>query len=266
MKKKWLICTIYFLLCGHRAMPLAQPNASLVNRAGNFLRDLAVDAIRLNLNLFSVDSAKIVTGVMPFYIGTRFLDEKLQCHFYDPAHHKNINQFPHAAHALAKSGVAIPILFLSSAYFWGWNDDLRYTGWMTGIGIPFVQSGKDVIKKARAKGCLRPWHEDFSKEKRSSGGFPSGHMANIAFMTTLWGIRHGPKWAVPIGLFGVFVMVDFINCNRHYVSQLVAGVGLGVLYGVAASKVVDKKLDEKWNIQLGASKQGDPCLQLSYRF
>ncbi len=251
---------------GKSLFSIIHPNASIPNKAGNFLRDVVVDAIRLHVNLFSLDSAKIVTAITPFYIGTRFLDEKLQCNFYDPCSHKNIRQFPNAAHTVAKCSVAVPMVVLSTAYLWGWNDDIRYTGWMTAVALPFVQSGKDIIKKARTRACLRPWNEHFSKHERSSGGFPSGHMANVAFLSTLWGMRHGPKWAVPIALVGVFVAADFVNCNRHYVSQLVAGAGLGVIYGFAASKVVDKKLEESWSINLNCNKQGDPCLQVAYKF
>ncbi len=265
MQKK-LLLFICLALCEQTLFPIAQPNASIPNRAGNFLRDAVKDAIRLHINLFSVDSAKVVTAVTPFYIGTRFLDEKIQCNFYDPCCHKNIRQFPNAAHTLAKCSVAVPMVLLSTAYLWGWNEDIRYTGWMTAVALPFVQSGKDIIKKARTKACLRPWNEHFSRHERSSGGFPSGHMANVAFLSTLWGMRHGPKWAIPIALVGVFVAADFVNCNRHYVSQLIAGAGLGVIYGFAASKVVDCKLEEHWSVNICANKQGTPCLQVAYRF
>lgn len=249
-----------------RAFAVIRPDASIPNKVGNFFRDIVKDAIRLHVNLFSVDSAKVVAGVTPFYISTRFIDEKIQCNFYDPACHKNVCQFPNAAHTMAKCSVAVPMIVLSTAYLWGWNEDIRYTGWMTAVALPFVQSGKDIIKKARTKACLRPWNEHFSKHERSSGGFPSGHMANVAFLTTLWGMRHGPKWAVPIALVGTFVAADFVNCNRHYVSQLVAGIGLGVIYGFAASKVVDCKLQEHWSVNVCADKQGEPCLQIGYKF
>lgn len=264
--KKLRVWSVLILCSMHTLLPFAPPTASIPNKFGHFLSDIVIDAARLHINLFSVDSAKIVTAITPFYIGTRFIDERVQSNFYDPGSHKNIYQMHNCAHWLAKNGVAFPMIFLSSAFVWGWTQDIRYTGWMTAIGLPFVQSGKDIIKKARTKACLRPWNEHFSKHKRSSGGFPSGHMANIAFLTTLWGIRHGPKWAVPIALFGVFLCADFVNCNRHYVSQMVAGAGLGILYGFAACKVVDTKVCEDWQMSVEQNKQGDPCLQIGYKF
>jgi membrane-associated phospholipid phosphatase len=158
------------------------------------------------------------------------------------------------------------MVFLSSLSIWGWTEDIRYTGLLTFIGLPFVQSGKDIIKRARFKACLRPWHEQFSNEKRSSGGFPSGHTANVVFMTTLWWMRHGPKWGVPLALFSTLVMADFINCNRHYVSQIVAGAGLGVVVACAANKVIERKLSDCCEISCEADEMGKPTLKVGLKF
>ena len=91
-------------------------------------------------------------------------------------------------------------------------------------------------------------------------------MANVVYMATLFGMRHGPAWGIPLGLFASFVFADFLNCNRHYLSQLVAGAGLGVIFAVAASKVVDKKLAERYSFSCGVDSQGAPCAQFCYRF
>lgn len=235
-------------------------------RVGHFLGQVVIDAIDLHYNIFSTDSAKIITGFMPFYLLTRLLDKDIQCHFYDPKYHKNINQFPNKCHRVAKFGVSIPIVFLSSLAIWGWTEDIRYTGRMTGIGLPFVHSGKNIIKKARARICLRPWHEDFSPKKRSSGGFPSGHMANVTYMVTLWGLRNGPRWAIPLSLAAGFVFADFINQNRHYVSQMIAGAALGVLYGVAASKIVDNRLAGNFSFSVTLNNSNQPCCEIGYSF
>jgi hypothetical protein len=67
-------------------------------------------------------------------------------------------------------------------------------------------------------------------------------MANITFITTLFAMRHGPKFGIPLGIFGGFVFANFLSCNRHYVSQLVAGIGLGLFYAFAADKVINERL------------------------
>jgi membrane-associated phospholipid phosphatase len=232
----------------------------------DFVGGIIIDAASLLRNLFSVSSAKILTGFTPLYILTRMHDERIQKHFYDECHHHNINQFPRHCHNIAHYGVGVPMVALSSLAIFAHDEDLRLTARMFAIGLPFVQSGKDIIKKLRFKACLRPWHENYSRHQRSSGGFPSGHMANVVYMATLFGMRHGPAWGIPLGLFASFVFADFLNCNRHYLSQLVAGAGLGVIFAVAASKVVDKKLAERYSFSCGVDSQGVPCAQFCYRF
>lgn len=231
-----------------------------------FLGEIFCDAGSLLKNIFSVDSAKIITSFTPLYILSRMHDEKIQTNFYDASCHKNINQLHRHCHSVAHYGIGVPMVALSSLAIFACDEDLRLTARMFAIGLPFVQSGKDIIKKLRFKSCLRPWHEHFDRHHRSSGGFPSGHMANVTFMATLFGMRHGPAWGIPLGLFAGFVFADFLNCNRHYLSQLVAGAGLGVIFAVAASKVVDKKLSERCSFSCGVTKQGAACAQMRYTF
>lgn len=230
------------------------------------LGEIFCDAGSLLKNLFSVSSAKVLTGFTPLYILSRMHDEKIQANFYDPASHKNINQLSKHCHSIAHYGIGVPMVALSSLALFANDEDLRLTGRMFAIGLPFVQSGKDIIKKLRFKSCLRPWHENFDRTYRSSGGFPSGHMANVMFMASLFGTRHGPVWGVPLGLFAGFVFADFVNCNRHYLSQLVAGAGLGLIFAFAASKVVDKKLSERCSFSCNIDSYGIPSAQLCYRF
>jgi len=236
------------------------------DKIAGFITELVNDAARINVNLFSLTSVKILTAFTPLYVASRMVDEKLQCNFHDITYHKNINQFPKSCHQIARYGVGIPMVALSSLAIFASDEDLRLTARMFALGLPFVQSGKDIIKNLKCNACLRPWHQDFSIEKRSSGGFPSGHTANVVFMATLFGMRHGLKWGIPLGLFGVFVMVDFINCNRHYLSQIVAGAGLGLLFAFAASTVVDQKLSESWCIAPDVDSGGAPVIKLTYAF
>lgn len=242
---------------------------SFGHRLFHGVADIFVDAISLHMNLLSRNTAQVITGFLPLYLITRRMDDDIHGNFYDPHTHTNCDQFPKKCHKMAQKAVAIPMVTLSSMMFFGWNEDVRQTGRMTAISLPFVHSGKNVIKRWRSKACLRPWHEDFSCEERSSGGFPSGHMANVSFMTTLWGLRHGPRWAVPLGLFSTFVLADFINWNRHYLSQMVAGVGLGVIYALAANKVIDCRLNRICeNLSFGVEPNGCgiPTTRICYRF
>ncbi len=134
------------------------------------------------------------------------------------------------------------------------------------LGIPFVIFGKDIIKKLDADFCLRPWHQDFCQtHKQAMGGFPSGHMAQATYIATLYGMRFGPKLAIPLAFFAAGLGIVFLNCNRHYLSQLVAGVGLGALYGIAANKVIDSKLAENVTLNVCFDRHG-PAFNACYRF
>jgi membrane-associated phospholipid phosphatase len=120
------------------------------------------------------------------------------------------------------------------------------------------------------KGCLRPWNEHFSSVQRARGGFPSGHLATVSYAATLYGVRFGPKWGVPLGLLTAAVGVSFLNCNRHYISQILAGVGLGAIYGVAASKQVDFRLarnyEARLQTKLDVDQRGCPAMKIGVNF
>lgn len=216
----------------------------------NFLRDIVQDVIQLNNNLLTWDSFKIISSIFPVYIATRMADEKLQNCFYDELCHKNKMQLPYWCHDIAQFSIAIPIIYFGSLPLWATNREFQEAGRIFLLGFPFVIFSKDIIKKFDFDACLRPWNEHFSKQRRSSGGFPSGHMAEAAYMAVLFGMRFGPRYAIPLGVLAAFIGATFLNCNRHYASQLVAGVCFGSLYGIAANKLIDKKLSEYMNLTI----------------
>jgi hypothetical protein len=90
------VIIVFFICISFSIQAIVKPQASIPNKVGHALGDIIIDAVDLNLRLFSVDSAKIITGFLPFYTGARFIDESLQSHFYNPMEHKNVNQFPKA--------------------------------------------------------------------------------------------------------------------------------------------------------------------------
>jgi hypothetical protein len=237
-----------------------------LHRGFNIVANAFRDAIRLNLNLISTESFIVIASTLPVYLGARLADDHIQCHFFSHRNHKNINQMPKWCHELVRFGVGVPIVIFGSQLFLSNDPEWQEAAWMLFLGIPFVIFGKDIIKKFDADFCLRPWHEDFCHEhKQSMGGFPSGHMAQAAYIATLYGMRFGAKYAVPLTFFAASVGIIFLNCNRHYFSQLIAGAGLGALYGIAANKVIDANLAEDVNIGLGFDRNG-PTLKACYRF
>ena len=235
-------------------------------RAGTFIKDLTKDAFLLQRYLFTWKTYKIIVGSFPIFILARMFDTKIQSCFYDPQHHKNVNQLPSWCEKLARFGVGAPIAALGSMAFIAKDPDLRETSRVFLLGMPFVVFGKDVIKNFNAECCLRPWNENFSCVKRSSGGFPSGHMAEITYITVLYGSRFGPKFGIPLGILAAFLGVSFISCNRHYTSQIVAGAALGTIYAYAASSLIDRNLSQNVKLSLKLNPRGKTALRLSYKF
>ena len=240
---------------------------SIVRKAGRFCGGLVADALRINWNIFTVTTANIMTAFTPLYIASRAIDEDVQSRFYDGTCHKNVNQFSKVSHQVARFGVGIPMAVLSSLMFFAPDQDMRLTARLFAIGWPLVHFTKDLIKKIDSKACLRPWNEQYSCHKRSTGGFPSGHMANITYTATLWWLRYGPKLGVPLSLGAVFVFVNFVNCNRHYMSQLVAGAGFGMIYAFAVNRLVEQRISERLSLCASINKSsGSPCFGITYAF
>lgn len=237
----------------------------------NFLGMIWRDVIDLNrYALFSFDTIKVILGSFPFYGATRLIDERIQGAFHNNCCHRDKNQAPEWCRKLSQYGLGVPITALGLMSIFGGNQEFKTTGRIFLIGMPFVIFGKDIIKKFNFNANLRPWCDRFPCDKRALGGFPSGHMAEVTYMTVLYGLRYGVKAAVPLGIFSTFLGVTFLNCNRHYVSQLVAGAALGTIFALAADKVIDKRLEEAYNAEFSyafdVNSTGAPSLKLSCIF
>lgn len=217
-------------------------------------------------NLLDWDSLKIAALTFPFFVGARILDDKLQRCFYDFDKHKNINNPPGWCHDFAEWIVAVPMIFCGMEAVLARDDEFREACRTYFVGMPFVISGKDLIKSLQFDSCLRPWNQKFGCECRSSGGFPSGHVAEATYAAVVFGLRYGPAAAIPLGALAVSVGATFIACNRHYLSQLVAGAGLGAMFGVAAHKFIDEKMRLKYNMSVSVNNQGGPSFNFEYRF
>lgn len=232
----------------------------------NYLGTIFKEALELNLNLLSLDSVKVLVGFTPFYIATRFIDERIQKRFYDPNCHKNINQMPSTfCRVVEESAFGILIGFSSMAIL-APSAETRLVGRVFGIGGISALLGKKLVKEFKFHGGRRPWHEKFSNRKRAYGGFPSGHMVEAAYSATVLGWQYGWKAAVPLGIFAGLMFGVSVNRNRHYVSQVVAGTAVGIIYGLAANRVIDRKLCSDFTFNLGTGRNGGSELTLSYKF
>ncbi len=225
------------------------------------------DAFCINWNLLTWDSFKIVTTIFPFYISARMVDQKLQNCFFDFDCMKNKHCVPHWCKEVARVSVAPVIAFFGINAFLNRDDRLRTTSQVMLIGLPFVFYVAQLAKYWQCDASLRPWHEKFCKNgSRSNGGLPSGHTAKASYLAVLYGLEYGPKAAIPLGILTAFVGSAFVACNRHYLSQVVAGVGFGALYGAAAHKTVQKELEDLWSFDFYTDECARPGFCARYRF
>jgi hypothetical protein len=245
---------------------LKWPSLNTYDNKGGYAAELLRDVVYLNANIFTSDSFKIIAMTFPPFIVSRAFDCKLQDCFYCHTHHKNINQISDNCEMLSKYSISLPIVMLGSLAFIADNPDLQMTSYVYLLGLPFVIFGKDILKKLKMEECKRPWNEMFCKYKRSYGGFPSGHMAQATYTAVLYGKRFGPYFALPLAAVAGYLGASFLSCNRHYLSQLVAGATLGTLYAYAADKLIERKLDNAGVTIRFSLKANRPCAQISCRF
>lgn len=235
-------------------------------RISHFLNNPIKDIFLLHKNLISWSSLKILSVAAPFYVITHAFDDHIHSCFYDEDRHKNMNQLPRGCSTFASKGMAVPIAIFAYCAFFSRDEQLRTTSYVSLLGMPFVIIGKDIIKSWRAEHCKRPRSEWFRKDKCYYGGFPSGHMAEAIFMTVLFGMRYGPRAWVPLGVWAAYVFGSFVNCNRHFVSQLIAGGALGAMYALAGHKLVDSKLIQNIDFSGGISPRGELMVRAGFKF
>ena len=196
--------------------------------------------VSLNVNLISWDTFRLAVAAFPFFIASRMIEGHLQGHFYCKNHHKNRHQLHNICFQIADRGIGFPIILLGSYALYGRTQETRRAGRLFLTAMPFVIFGKDILKMLDFDFCKRPWHEKHSNKKRACGGFPSGHMAEAVYMASFFGMEYGPSHAIPLGIFAGFVGVTFINCNRHYLSQIVAGSVWGGMFAISSHKIMQK--------------------------
>ncbi len=71
--------------------------------------------------------------------------------------------------------------------------------------------------------------------------FPSGHSTTAFAFGGYVYEEHGWKWGIPALGIATFVDVSRINDNRHYLHDVLAGMTIGMMYGVGISKVDKEK-------------------------
>jgi membrane-associated phospholipid phosphatase len=71
----------------------------------------------------------------------------------------------------------------------------------------------------------------------TSSSFPSSHMAYVLSLLTVYIYYYRKFWPLALA-FALFMAFARIHNGMHYPSDVLAGAALGILYGVAAIKIV----------------------------
>jgi membrane-associated phospholipid phosphatase len=237
------------------------------HQARNFLRNNFNDLYDIGNEFFSLDSMKIITQVAPFYLIARGIDIPLHKKFYDYIQHINIKQPPRWLKIMLFD--LIPIVPALAYGLTGWmheDEEARRLAQLFGAGFLWVWSSKVLLKEFKVSSCLRPLNGNY-KTQRVHGGNPSGHTSIAAFTATYLGLTRGPRCGILLGLgAGIVGTLGFIS-NTHYLSQIVAGAGLGILVGAASHRVAEKRSESSsFTMDLGVETNGKIGLSLAYNF
>jgi membrane-associated phospholipid phosphatase len=270
---RYLFAVIYLFIsfniysCDNQSLANAiyPPKGSLLK--AKWLKVWVNDFFKLQTFLFTADTVKVLAITIPAYIGTRRMDNSLQCCFYRDCCHKNVCQAPKGFHTFANVSVPTLIGLLTGLTFVSDNPELRLTSFVYTEAVISYWIVKNIFKNCnKCDWNMRPKHEAFSKDKCYYGGCPSGHVGEAAVAAVLFGLRHGPKWGVPLGVFTAAVFAASINGNRHYLSQSIAGLGLGLIYGLAAYNLIESKISCPIDFCTTSGAGGYKGLRASYSF
>lgn len=185
-------------------------------------------------NLFSGTTLKVCAVGTPLYAMTRIVDDDTHELFYCAEHHKNRRQLPYWMYYAAEVGITTTITVCVALSVLSSDCDVKRTARLYALTLPTTYVIKKILKMCKWDAFARPKNEFFSCKKTYYGGCPSGHMMEMIYTAVLFGMECGPRFGVPLGIFTGALAVDFINHNRHFPSQIIAGAALGLVFAFAA--------------------------------
>ncbi len=259
----WDLRKIFDSKCGDREGFLHIPQ---IPQQDPLLVTLLRDATLLNRDLFTWHTWAIISATFPAYIGGRILDEPFHDVFYDSYHHRNLNQLPNWAVDYSDALIFGPFAILGSLTFLAKDIELRLTSRVFLEGMCFIWVARNIIKSFETRVHVRPKNEHFDKNKRYYGGFPSGHMATSIYMTMLFGMRCGHRFAIPLAFASLSTAAVLISSNRHYFSQVIAGAAMGAIFAFASDKVVSYDLARDVECGISFDQAGNPALKVGFAF
>lgn len=235
----------------------------------NYFHDGIRDMYEIGQEILSIESMKVITFTAPFYLAARKADRKIHNKFYDYEKHENIHQPPKWLKRMTidEGAMALPFTLYGLMGCFHQDEYARKTAQVFSSGLIWAWSSKVLIKQLEVSACLRPWNGEYSKENQVHGGNPSGHTTLAAYFATYLGLTRGPMWGIGLGCYAAGIAALSIAVNNHYISQVVAGGGLGVLIGFAAHRVIEKvPYSPNLQISLAPEINGSMSFTIAYNF
>lgn len=118
------------------------------------------------------------------------------------------------------------------------NQHRQRTAQLYAIIMPCVWLTKGLLKLIPMNASLRPKNQCFTRRKKYFGGFPSGHVMETVYTATFFGTQLGWSYGAPLGILAGAIAINSITYNRHFLSQVVAGAGLGIIFACAGNKAL----------------------------
>ena len=238
-------------------------------RVNGYIKNIFEDTHSIGREIMTLETMHLVTITMPFYLVGRRADNRLHKQFYDINTHKNKHTPRKFFCDLALDDKFISAPFIAIGLM-GWihhNPYDRRRAQMFTNGLIWSFSLKTLLKIVKVKGNLRPWHENFDKHKQVHGGNPSGHMTITTYMAMFWGLEKGKKWGLPLGMFTVFALGMNVSCNHHYISQGIAGMGLGAIVGMATHRAFRNiTMPKDMHLGFASDDRGNLGVRFAYDF
>lgn len=211
----------------------------IVKPEGRLVHNFFYDTAALHYEIFTWETLKLALIFGALYGAAHVMDSKVHDCFYCSDSHKNKGCMSRTASKFMFAVPTIIALSYTAFVFNSWSEELSVSARVFASGLLPLEILKSLFKTAQLQPCLRPKCEFFDKSKQYYGGFPSGHMAFMAYEATYLGLEYGWKAGVPLGALALAIFAGALDSNRHFASQLIAGTGLGVVYGVAAHRVMN---------------------------
>jgi len=222
-------------------------NLSLSYNLFDNLKHVVLDLIEINISLLSSKTFYTLGLATPLYLSALSIDTRLHYLFYDQKAHRNIRQlelFNSVLNRQMSDNLLANFIILSSLGIFSDNKNFQDIGYKLMLGLCSMGLVKKIIKLINWDGALRPNNQYFIHGEKYYGGFPSGHLMTMSYLNTIWIQQFGLKDSSLLILATTYMFVDYLVQNRHYISQLIAGSAIGIIYGCAVNFCLNQETDK----------------------